>query len=99
MSKFEFEKGKMVPYPSRAIVPDRDVNETPALECIHLGIEFGGLKAVDDFNLTIGKTEIAGLMRTIRPEAFLTVPSAVWRSCARLRPIPRCCCWTSPRQA
>ena len=32
MSKFEFEKGKMVPYPSRAIVPDRDVNETPALE-------------------------------------------------------------------
>ena len=28
MSKFEFEKGKMVPYPSRAIVPDRDVNET-----------------------------------------------------------------------
>lgn len=62
MSKFEFEKGKMVPYPSRAIVPDRDVNETPALECIHLGIEFGGLKAVDDFNLTIGKTEIAGLI-------------------------------------
>ena len=62
MSKFEFEKGKMVPYPSRAIVPDRDVDQTPALECIHLGIEFGGLKAVDDFNLTIGKTEIAGLI-------------------------------------
>lgn len=62
MSKFEFEKGKMVPYPSRAIVPDRDVNETPALECIHLGIEFGGLKAVDDFNLTIGKTEMPVLL-------------------------------------
>ena len=59
-SKFEFNKGKMVPYPSGAIVPDRDLGERPALECIHLGIEFGGLKAVDDFSLTIGKTEIAG---------------------------------------
>ena len=58
-SKFEFKKGKMVPYPSGAIVPDRDLGERPALECIHLGIEFGGLKAVDDFSLTIGKTEIA----------------------------------------
>ena len=61
-SKFEFKKGKMVPYPSGAIVPDRDLGERPALECIHLGIEFGGLKAVDDFSLTIGKTEIAGLI-------------------------------------
>ena len=61
-SKFEFNKGKMVPYPSGAIVPDRDLGERPALECIHLGLEFGGLKAVDDFSLTIGKTEIAGLI-------------------------------------
>ena len=59
---FDFKKGPMVPVPSKAIVPDRDVEHTPALECIHLGIEFGGLKAVDDFNLTIGKTEIAGLI-------------------------------------
>ena len=36
--------------------------QVDALECIHLGIEFGGLKAVDDFSLTIGKTEIAGLI-------------------------------------
>ena len=34
----------------------------PVLETRHLGIEFGGLKAVDDFNLTIGKIEIAGLI-------------------------------------
>ena len=32
------------------------------LEARHLGIEFGGLKAVEDFNLIIGKTEIAGLI-------------------------------------
>ena len=53
---------KMVPLPSHSIVPERDVNEIPVLETRHLSIEFGGLKAVDDFNLTIGKTEIAGLI-------------------------------------
>ena len=53
---------KMVPVPSHSIVPERDLYERPVLETRHLGIEFGGLKAVDDFNLTIGKTEIAGLI-------------------------------------
>ena len=57
-----FEKGNMVAVPSNAIVPERDAGKMPVLECIHLGIEFGGLKAVDDFNLTVGKTEIAGLI-------------------------------------
>ncbi len=58
----EFEKGKMVPVPSTSIIPERDIGKTPVLECVHLGIEFGGLKAVDDFNFTIGQTEIAGLI-------------------------------------
>ena len=53
---------RMVPVPSHSIVPERAVNEIPVMETRHLGIEFGGLKAVDDFNLTIGKTEIAGLI-------------------------------------
>lgn len=53
---------KMVPLPTNAIVPERDVDKMPILEANHLGIEFGGLKAVDDFNLTIGRTEIAGLI-------------------------------------
>ncbi len=53
---------KMVPYPSRAIIPERDLDKTPILEVNHLGIDFGGLTAVDDFNLTIGRTEIAGLI-------------------------------------
>ena len=53
---------KMVPYPSQAIVPERDLNRQPVLETRHLGIEFGGLKAVDDFNMIIGRTEIAGLI-------------------------------------
>ena len=53
---------KMVPVPSHAIVPERDVDKRPVLETRHLGVEFGGLKAVEDFNLTIGRTEIAGLI-------------------------------------
>ncbi len=58
----QFEKGKMVPVPSTSIIPERDVDKSPILECSHLGIDFGGLRAVDDFNLTIGRTEIAGLI-------------------------------------
>ena len=61
MSK-KFEKGKMVPVPSHAIIPERDIDKSPILECSHLGIDFGGLRAVKDFNLTIGRTEIAGLI-------------------------------------
>ena len=40
----------------------RDLDKTPVLEAKHLGIDFGGLTAVDDFNLTVGRTEIAGLI-------------------------------------
>ncbi|MBO6266618.1 MAG: ABC transporter ATP-binding protein, partial [Synergistaceae bacterium] len=53
---------KMVPVQSKAIVPDRDADQSPILECHHLGIDFGGLTAVNDFNLMIGRTEIAGLI-------------------------------------
>ncbi len=34
----------------------------PVLRCQHLGIQFGGLKAVDDFNLEIGESELVGLI-------------------------------------
>jgi ABC-type multidrug transport system fused ATPase/permease subunit len=56
------EKVRMVPVPSVGIIPERDVDKTPILEARHLGIDFGGLTAVDEFNLTIGRTEIAGLI-------------------------------------
>ena len=52
----------LVPMPSDALIPERDLDKTPVLEAKHLGIDFGGLTAVDDFNLTIGRTEIAGLI-------------------------------------
>ncbi len=53
---------KMVPVPTYSIIPERDIDKMPVLECKHLGIDFGGLTAVEDFNLIIGKTEIAGLI-------------------------------------
>ena len=58
----QFEKGKMVPVPSVSIIPERDLDKTPILECSHLGIDFGGLTAVNEFNITVGRTEIAGLI-------------------------------------
>jgi branched-chain amino acid transport system ATP-binding protein len=44
------------------MIPQRDLDKSPVLEVRHLGIDFGGLTAVDDLNLTIGRTEIAGLI-------------------------------------
>ena len=60
--KFHREPVKMVPAPSYGILPERDVLSRPVLETRNLGIDFGGLRAVEDFNLVIGKTEIAGLI-------------------------------------
>lgn len=53
---------KLVPVPSGNMVPDRDLNKKPVLECVDLGISFGGLHAVQDFNIRIGPTEISGLI-------------------------------------
>ena len=52
----------LVPMPTDYYIPERDLGKSPVLEARHLGIDFGGLTAVDDFNLTIGRTEIAGLI-------------------------------------
>ena len=54
--------GRLMPVPSRGLIPERDLDKTPVLDVRHLGIDFGGLKAVDDFTLVIGRTEIAGLI-------------------------------------
>ncbi len=61
MSK-QYPKPKLVPVPSTNIIPERDVDKSPILECRNLGIDFGGLSAVSDFNMAIGRTEIAGLI-------------------------------------
>jgi branched-chain amino acid transport system ATP-binding protein len=48
--------------PKAPFIPDRDLDKSPVLECVGLGIDFGGLTAVDDFNIAIGRTEICGLI-------------------------------------
>lgn len=60
--KADNERSKLVRMPSDSMIPERDIDKTPILEARHLGIDFGGLTAVDDFNMVIGRTEIAGLI-------------------------------------
>ena len=55
-------KTKLVPVPSKSIIPERNLGKPPIMEVLRLGIDFGGLTAVDDFNLTLSHTEIAGLI-------------------------------------
>ena len=62
MSKLQKEPTRLVPVPSTNKIPERDVDKSPILEARHLGIDFGGLTAVNDFNMAIGRTEIAGLI-------------------------------------
>ena len=52
----------LVLLPSVNMIPERDLDKSPVLECINLGITFGGLKAVENFNIALGRTEISGLI-------------------------------------
>ena len=62
MSKPLREPTKLVTVPSPNKIPERDIDKSPILEAQHLGIDFGGLTAVNEFNMAIGRTEIAGLI-------------------------------------
>ena len=62
MSQPRRSQTKLVPLPSKSMIPERDLDKTPVLECQHLGIDFGGLTAVNDFTMAIGRTEISGLI-------------------------------------
>lgn len=53
---------KMVPVPSNIIMLERDMDKPPILETHRLGIDFGGLTAVDELSLKVGRTEISGLI-------------------------------------
>lgn len=62
MSDFKKDPVRLVPAPSLGIIPERDADKYPILNVQQLGVDFGGLHAVDDFNLIIGRNEIAGLI-------------------------------------
>lgn len=53
---------KLVKEPSYNLIPERDLGKTPILECRRIGIDFGGLSAVDEFTIAIGRTEICGMI-------------------------------------
>ena len=50
------------PYYERTILQERDQGQEPILIVKNLGIDFGGLTAVDNFSTAIGRTEIVGLI-------------------------------------
>ena len=62
MSSIKRPETKLVPVPSVNKIPERDVDKSPILVAQHLGIDFGGLTAVNEFNMAIGRTEVAGLI-------------------------------------
>ena len=62
MSKEPRQQPKLVPMPATNFLTERDIGKPPILECRHLGVDFGGLTAVNDLNLAIGRTEITGLI-------------------------------------
>ncbi|MCI2047080.1 MAG: ABC transporter ATP-binding protein [Faecalibacterium sp.] len=53
---------KLYSIPSGGFLTERDKNKKPILDVRELGIDFGGLTAVDGFNLMIGRSEITGLI-------------------------------------
>ena len=59
MSEFQT---KLNSVPSGGFLTDRDMDKKPILDVRELGIDFGGLTAVDGFNLMIGRNEITGLI-------------------------------------
>lgn len=53
---------KLVDVVSPYKIPEKDMGHPLVLEVSHLGIDFGGLTAVDEFNMALGRTEICGLI-------------------------------------
>jgi len=53
---------ELINVPSPNYIPAKDAGSPLILEVSHLGIDFGGLTAVEDFNMALGKTEICGLI-------------------------------------
>lgn len=58
----EKKEVQLHPQPPKNFLKESDMGISPILECNHLGIDFGGLSAVKEFNIAIGRTEIAGLI-------------------------------------
>ena len=56
------------------LIPERDLGSIPVLQAEHLGIDFGGLTAVDDFNIAMGRTEISAWASPARSRTSASSP-------------------------
>ncbi len=56
------DKSKVVKVYEEKLMREEDASSTPILQTRQLGIDFGGLTAVNDFTIAIGRTEICGLI-------------------------------------
>ena len=72
MSEFQT---KLHSVPSGGFLTDRDKDKKPILDVRELGIDFGGLTAVDGFNLMIGRNEITGDRKSTRLNSSHNVAS------------------------
>mgnify|MGYP003471736174 CR=1 FL=1 len=48
---------KMIKVSTTNYMREQDIDKLPVLDVRNLGIDFGGLTAVDGFNMTIGPTD------------------------------------------
>lgn len=53
---------KLYPAPTNSFLKQEDLDKRPILDVRNLGIDFGGLTAVDSLDLMVGRTEITGLI-------------------------------------
>ena len=94
------------------LIPERDLGSIPVLQAEHLGIDFGGLTAVDDFNIAMGRTRISGLIgpngagKTTIASTCLrastsprAAPSSLTDTTPRASPLRRSTAWASPARS
>ena len=66
------KRTKLVPVPSVGIIPERDLDKSPILECRHPGIDFGGLR-LPMSNLVDSVRDKQKVRVSVRPEEFVIV--------------------------
>ena len=79
MSEFQTRLNSV---PSGGFLTDRDKDKKPILDVRELGIDFGGLTAVDGFNLMIGRNEITA-KRPIRSTGWAWLAPSRTSVCSR----------------
>jgi hypothetical protein len=67
----------LVPVPTDSYIPERDLGQVPVLEARHIGIDFDGLRAVDDFTLTVEPNVRVPSLYSVLPPRPMACPPPV----------------------